>query len=92
MGGNVHGPVTRSDSYLGRSRAYAAAAERADHPGKRALLLQMAQHWARLAEIMEKMPDPQKLERELSASRNSSVQRSESDRRLSRADSLSNPY
>jgi hypothetical protein len=43
--------VKRSDQYSSKSESYAAAAEAVSDPGRRIVLMQMAQHWARLAEI-----------------------------------------
>jgi hypothetical protein len=44
----------KSASYLNRARAYAATAALAEDSGRRAALLQIAQHWRDLADIVEK--------------------------------------
>jgi hypothetical protein len=46
--------MATSKTYLHRARAYAATAALADDPGRRAALLQIAQHWRDLATIVEK--------------------------------------
>jgi hypothetical protein len=44
----------KSASYLSRARAYAATAALAEDSGRRVALLQIAQHWRDLADIVEK--------------------------------------
>ena len=52
--------MTKAEDYFNRSRTYAAAAEVATDAGQRLALLEMAQRWARLGEVVEKyqpLPD-----------------------------------
>lgn len=46
--------MTKAETYFDRSRRYAAAAEVATDAGQRVALLEMAQRWARLGEIVER--------------------------------------
>ena len=46
--------MAKSTTYLNRARAYAATAALAEDAGRRAALLQIAQHWRDLADIVEK--------------------------------------
>ena len=46
--------MNRAQKYLTRSRTYAACAELAGNLALKAILLQMAQHWAHLAAVAER--------------------------------------
>ena len=46
--------MAKSITYLNKARAYAATAALAEDAGRRAALLQIAQHWRDLADIVEK--------------------------------------
>jgi len=48
------GVMAKSTTYLNRARAYAATAVLAEDAGRRAALLQIAQHWRDLADVVEK--------------------------------------
>jgi hypothetical protein len=59
LGRKVRG-MSKAEAYFARSRMYAAAAEVAGHASERVALLEMAQRWARLGEIVERyqvLPD-----------------------------------
>lgn len=45
---------SNAKEYLDRSKTFAAAAEVAAEPARKVRLLEMAQHWAHLAEIAER--------------------------------------
>lgn len=50
----VGNTVSKLAEYIGRSRAFAAAAEVASDPARKVRFLEMAQHWAHLAEVAER--------------------------------------
>ena len=46
--------MSRAQDYFERASAYTVAAEIAPEAGSRARLLQLAQHWAHLAQVAER--------------------------------------
>jgi hypothetical protein len=46
--------LSKAEEYLDRSKTFAAAAEAAADPRRKVTLLEIAQHWAHLAEVAER--------------------------------------